>query len=110
AWWKLGHELGEQAAAGVVYTDSVPSRVMVTTSFFASGPVSTVPSDPSTGVATSQPPLSFGHAVLAALPSPLNACTSSEAVPATTSCLGAWPVMSPIVCPVMNERSLLTAG
>ena len=71
SWWKLGHELGEQAPAGVVYTDRVPSRVIETTSFLALAPVSTVPSDPSVGVATSQPPVSFGHAGLAGLPSTL---------------------------------------
>ena len=71
SWWKLGHELGEQAPAGVVYTDSVPSRVIDTTSFFAEELVSTVPSEPSVGVATVQPPVSFGQAGLAGLPSTL---------------------------------------
>src|SRR5437588_11896692 len=110
SWWKLGHELGEQAPAGVEYRASVPSRVIETTSFLAPGLVSIVPSEPSTGVATVQPPVSFGHAVLAALPSMSYACRSSEAVPPRTSCLGARPVTSPTTRPVMNERSLLTVG
>ena len=71
SWWKFGHELGEQAEAGVVYTDTVPERVIETMSFFADALVSIVPSDPRVGVATSQSPVSFGHAVLAGLPSRL---------------------------------------
>ena len=71
SWWKLGHELGEQAPAGVVYTDTVPSRVIETTSFFAPALVSSVPNEPSAGVATSQPPVSLGHAGLAGPPSTL---------------------------------------
>src|ERR1700737_4928721 len=110
SWWKLGHELGEQAEAGVVYTDRVPARVIETTSFLADEFVSVVPGEPSVGVATSQSPVSLGHAALAGLPSTSNACRSCEAVPASTSCLGACPVMSPTVCPVMNDRSFVTAG
>src|SRR5437588_11059488 len=110
SWWKFGHELGEHADAGVEYTASVPSRVSETTSFLALELVSIVPSEPSTGVATVHPPVSFGHARLAGLPSTLKASRSCDAVPATTSCLGASPVMSPTVWPVMNERSLVTAG
>ena len=68
SWWKLGHELGEQAEAGVEYTASVPSRVSEMTSFLAPALVSIVPSEPSTGVATVQPPVNFGHALLAGLP------------------------------------------
>src|SRR5947208_16467260 len=110
SWWKFGHELGEHADAGVEYTASVPSRVSETTSFLALEAVSIVPSEPSTGVATVQPPVSFGHAELAGEPVSSKACRSCEAVPATTSCLGASPVMSPTVCPVMNDRSFVTAG
>src|SRR5438132_3715182 len=94
SWWKFGHELGEHADAGVEYTDTTPSRVIETTSFFASGLVSSVPSEPSVGVATIQPPVSFGHALVASLPAPSNAWRSSDAVPPRTSCLGAPPVMS----------------
>src|SRR2546427_1436810 len=110
SWWKFGQELGEQAAAGVEYTDSVPERVSETTSFLAVSPVSIVPSDPSTGVATSQSPVSFGHSLLAGAPAALYASRSCDAVPAITSWAGALPVMSPTVWPVMNDRSLLTAG
>ena len=111
SWWKFGHELGEQAEAGVVYTDITPSRVIETTSFFASELVSSVPREPSVGVATDpaagqlRPGAAGGQAERRC--TPRGRC---EAVPATTSCLGASPVMSPTVSPVMNDRSLSTAG
>src|SRR5437588_4185090 len=110
SWWKFGHELGEHADAGVAYTETTPSRVIETTSFFASELVSSVPSEPSVGVATIQPPVSFGQAPLADAPSTPYASRSFEAVPPTTSCLGASPVMSPTVWPVMKPRSLVRAG
>ncbi len=69
-----------------------------------------MPSEPSAGVATIQPPVSFGHALLAGAPARVVASRSCEAVPASTSCLGASPVTSPITSPVMNDRSLSTAG
>src|SRR5262245_22098920 len=110
SWWKFGHELAEHADAGVEYTETTPSRVIETTSFFASALVSSVPREPSVGVATVQPPVSFGQAEVAGLPSRLYASRSFEAVPPTTSCLGVSPVMSSTVWPVMKPRSLSTAG
>src|SRR5439155_21300298 len=69
SWWKFGHELGEQAEAGVVYTDTVPWRVIETASFFAESVGSRVPSDPSVGVAPCQSPVSFYYSVFAGSPS-----------------------------------------
>ena len=51
SWWKRGEELGEQAPAGVRYTDTVPERVIETTSLWALREVSSVPNEPSVGVA-----------------------------------------------------------
>ena len=111
SWWKFGHELGEQAEAGVEYTEIVPSRVIDTTSFLASELVSIVPSEPERrrGHRSSRRSASATRCSPRA-PSSLYASRSCEAVPATTSCLGASPVTSPTVSPVMNDRSLSTAG
>jgi len=54
SWWKRGHELGEHAPAGVEYTASVPARVRDTTALCALPSVSSVPKEPSSGVATVQ--------------------------------------------------------
>src|SRR5947209_1384766 len=109
SWWNRGEELGEHAPAGVEYTDTVPERVIETTSLRARPPASSVPNDPRAGVATVQSPVSFGHAELAGSPWPLNAARSSDAVPPITSC-PCPGVMLPITGPVRNCRSLTSAG
>jgi hypothetical protein len=54
SWWKRGEKLGEHAGARVLYTASVPERVIETTSLLVLGAVSSVPKDPSVGVAIVQ--------------------------------------------------------
>src|SRR2546423_10960896 len=73
SWWNRGEELGEHAAAGVVYAETVPIRVIDTTSFLALESASRVPNEPSAGVATVQSPVSLGHAPLAGAPAPFTA-------------------------------------
>src|SRR5205823_14679107 len=104
SWWNRGEELGEHAAAGVVYAETVPIRVIDTTSFLALESVSRVPNEPSAGVATVQSPVSLGHAPLAGAPAAFTAARSSEEVPPITSWPG-WPRMSPTPGPVRNCRA-----
>src|SRR5436305_11741414 len=81
---------------------------MVTTSFFALESVSSVPNEPSVGVAIVQSPVIFGHAVLAGAPAGLIAARSSEAVPPIT--LSPLPVTSPTAGLLKNWRSFTGLG
>src|SRR5436305_14155048 len=109
SWWNRGEELGEHAAAGVVYAETVPIRVIDTTSFLALESVSRVPNEPSAGVATVQSPVSLGHAGLAGAPDASTAARPSDAAPPTTSS-PEWPRTSPTTGPVRNWRAFTGGG
>src|SRR5690348_15931461 len=82
---------------------------MDTTSLRAVLDVSSVPNEPSVGVAIVQSPVSLGHAELAGLPEALNAARPSDDVPPMTD----WAepaVICPTTGPVRNWRSFTSAG
>src|SRR5258708_3856663 len=109
SWWKRGHELGEQAGAGVPETARVPLPVVETTNLWAVDFVASVADEPIVGLAIVQSPVSLGHFELAADPVALIAARSSEAVP-PTACSPGWPRTSATAGPVTNCRSLTGEG
>src|SRR3954447_18317758 len=70
---------------------------------------SSVPNDPSVGLAIVQSAVSLGQAALAGAPEALNAARSSEDVPPMTDWL-VPEVIRPTTGPVRNCRSLTSAG
>ena len=60
SWWKRGHELAEHGPAAVEYASAVPLRVSATIVLRALAWVSSVPNEPTSGLATIQSEVSFG--------------------------------------------------
>src|SRR4051812_50046985 len=82
---------------------------MATTFLRAAPLVSSVPKDPSVGVATVQSPVSFGQAPLAGAPAAFTAARSSDAVP-PIACSPDPPRMSPTAGPGGKWRGVTRGG